>query len=69
MFSLQQKVSVKVTGSRRLENGLVVPGPLKAQTPSRAIAMSLEREILQLKELCGHMDIGVETLRKIRTFS
>lgn len=36
------EVSVKVTGSRRLENGLVVPGSFKAQTPSRAIAMSFE---------------------------
>ena len=33
------EVSVKVTGSRRLENGLVVPESFKARTPSRAIAM------------------------------
>ena len=63
------EVSVKVTGSRRLENGLVVPGSFKARTPSRAIAMSFEWDILRLKELCAHMDIRVETLRKIPTFS
>ena len=63
------EVSVKVAGSRRLENGLVVPGTFKARTPSRAIATKSEREILQLKELCAHMDISVETLRKIPTFS
>ena len=31
------EVSVKVAGSRRLANGLVVPGTFKARTPSRAI--------------------------------
>ena len=36
------EVSVKVTGSRRLENELVVPGSFKVRTPSRAIAMSFE---------------------------
>ena len=63
------EVSVKVTGSRRLENGLVVPGSFKARTPSGAISMSFEWGILRLKELCAHMDIRVETLRKIPTFS
>ena len=47
------EVSVKVTGSRRLENGLVVPGTLKARTPSRAIARKFEWEILRLKEPTG----------------
>ena len=63
------EVSVKVTGSRRLENGLVVPGSFKARMPSRAIAVSFERDILRLGELYAHMDIRVETLRKIPTFS
>ena len=61
--------SVKVTGSRRLENGLVVPGTFKARTPSRTIARKFEGEILQLKELCTHRDISVETLRKISMLS
>ena len=63
------EVSAEVTGSRRLENGPVVPGTFKARTPSRAIATKFEREILRLKELCAHMDISVETLRKIPTLS
>ena len=63
------EVSVKVTGSRRLENGLVVPGTFKARTPSKAIATTFEREILRLKELCAHMDISVEKLRKIPSFT
>ena len=47
------EVSVKVRGSRRLENGLVVPGAFKARKPSRAIATKFEREISGLKELCA----------------
>lgn len=47
------EVSVKVTGSRRLENGLVVPGTFKVRTPSRAIATKFERETLRLRELCA----------------
>ena len=54
------EVSAKVTGSRRLENGLVVPRTFKARTPSRAIATKFEREILRLKELCAHMDIQLK---------
>ena len=63
------EVSVKVAGPRRLKRGLVVPGTFKARTPNRATATKFEREILRLKELCAHMDISVETLRKISTFS
>ena len=63
------EVSAKVTGSRRLENGLVVPGTFKARTTSWAIATKFEREILRLKELWAHMDISVETLRKIPALS
>ena len=55
------EVSVKVTGTRRLWNGLVVPGTFKARTLSGAIATKFKREILRLKELCAHMDISVET--------
>ena len=39
------EVSLKVTGSRSLENGPVVPGTCKARTPSRVIATKFEREI------------------------
>lgn len=65
----ENEVSVKVTGSRKLENGLVVPGTFRARTPSRAIATKFEQEMLWLKELCAHMDISVSTLRKIPLFS
>ena len=42
-------------------------GTYKARTPSRAIGTKFERDILLLKELCAHMDVSVETLRKIPT--
>ena len=61
------EVSVKVTGSRGLENGLVVPGTFKVSIPSKAT--KFEWEILRMKELCAHMDLSVETLRKIPTLS
>ncbi len=57
-------VQFKVTGSRRLENGLVVPGTFLARTTSRAIATKFEEEIIRLKELCTHMDITVQKLRR-----
>ena len=60
----ENKVQVKVTGSRRLENGLVVPGSFLARTTSRAIATKFEEETIRLKELCTHMDITVEKLRR-----
>ena len=52
----ENQVQVKVTGSRRLENG-----PFVARTTSRAIATTFEEEIIRLKELCTYMDITVET--------
>jgi len=53
-----------VTGSRRLENGLVFPGFFLARMTSRAIATKFEEEIICLKELCTHVDITVEKLRR-----
>ena len=60
----ENNVQVKVTGSRRLENGLVVPGSFLARTTSRAIATKFKEKIIRLKELCTHMDITVEKLRR-----
>ena len=60
----ENKVQVKVTGSMGLENGLVVPGSFLARTTSRAIATKRREEIIRLKELCTHMDITVEKLRR-----
>ena len=62
------EIAVKIIGSRRLENGLVVHGAFIARTPSRAIASKFEREILRLKELCIHMEIAVERLMRILAF-
>ena len=39
------EVFAKVTGSRRLENGLVTPGTLKVQAPSRTISVETLRKI------------------------
>jgi len=59
---------VKVTGPRRLENGLVVPGSFLARTISRTIATKFEEEIIRLKNLCTQMDITVEKLRQDHCF-
>jgi len=53
----ENTVQVKVTGSRRLENGLVVPRSFLARMTSRAITTKFEEEIIHLKNLCTHMDI------------
>ena len=58
----ENKVQVKVTGSRRLENGAFL-----ARTTSKAIATKFEEEIIRLKELCTYMDITVEKLRRKTT--
>ena len=63
------EVYVKVTGSKTLENGLIVPYTFKTRTPNRTTDMKFEWEILRLKELSAHMDISVKTLRKIPTLS
>ena len=60
----ENKVQVKVTGARRLRNGLVVQGSFKTRTTSRAIATKFEEEIIRLKEFCIHIDIIVEKLRR-----
>ena len=64
----ENKGQVKVTGSRRLENGLVVPASFLARMTSRAIATKFEEEIIRLKELCTRMDITVEKLRRRALF-
>ena len=59
----ENKVQVKVTGLRRLENGAFL-----ARTTSRAIATKFEEEIIRLKELCTYMDITVENQTKTTVF-
>ena len=53
----ENKVQVKVNGSRKQENGLAVPGSFLAKTTSRAIATKFEEQIIRLKNLCTHMEI------------
>ena len=53
----ENEMPLKVNGSRRLENGLVVPGSFLAKTTSRAIATKFEEEIIRLKNLLTHKEI------------
>ena len=59
IFLKLAKVPVKVTGSRRQENGLAVPGSFLTRTTSRVMIRTtkFEEEIIRLKSLCTHMDI------------
>lgn len=56
-------MKAKVTGSRIPENGLVVSSAIIVRTTKKVIAMKFD--VLRMKDLCGHMDIEVEALRKI----
>ena len=49
---------VEVTGPRRLENGLVVPGKFTASTKSSAIGQKLKETVMHtVKELYKHMEM------------
>ena len=52
---------VEVTGPRRLENGLVVPGKFTASTKSSAIGQKLKETIMRIKELYMHMAMETTT--------
>lgn len=56
-------VEVKVTGKRKLENGLVVPGTFKAVTRSRRLGAKFNEELDKVKLLCAHMDIEIKQMR------
>ena len=47
-------IIVQITGPRRLENGLAVPGKFTAFTKSAA---KLKEQITHIAELCKHMEI------------
>ena len=47
-------IIIEITGPRRLENGLDVPGKFTAFTKSAA---KLKEQITHVKELCRHMEI------------
>ena len=55
---------VEVTGGRKLENGLVIPGTLKAITRSRQLGAKFHEELANVKRLCTDMDISLEEMRR-----
>ena len=57
------QVVVEVTGSRKLENGLVIPGTFKAVTRSRRLGAKFYEELNKVKQLCAHMDISIKEMR------
>ena len=57
------RVVVEVTGSRKLENGLVIPGTFEAVTRSRRLGAKFYEELNKVKQLCAHMDISIKEMR------
>ena len=45
------------------ENGLVIPGPLKAVTRSRRLGAKFYEEVNKVKQLCAQMDIPIKEMR------
>ena len=60
----------KITGPRRLKNGLAVSGKFTAFTKSAAIGQKLKEQLTHIKELCKHKEIEItgSDLRE-RTYS
>ena len=55
---------VEVTGSRKLENGPVIPGTFKAVTRSRRLGAKFYEELNnKVKQLCAHMNISIKEMR------
>ena len=52
----------KVTGPRKLENGLVVPGSFPAFTQSLEMGQIFKKELLRVQVFCQHMDISIRTV-------
>jgi len=57
-------VVVEVTGGKKLENGLIIPGTFKAITRSRRLGAKFHEELTNVKRLCTHMDISLEEMRR-----
>ena len=53
----------EVTGSRKLENDLVIPGTVKAVTRSRRLGATFYEELNKVKQLCANMDISIKEMR------
>ena len=63
LMKIIMQVVVEVTGSRKLENGLVIPGTFKAVTRSRRLGAKFYEELNKVKQLCAHMDISIKEMR------
>ena len=58
------QVVVEVTGSRKLENGPVIPGTFKAVTRNRRLGAKFYEELNnKVKQLCAHMNISIKEMR------
>ena len=55
---------IEITGPRRLENGLVMPGKFTAFTKSAAIWKNFKEQITHLEELCKHMEIEITGMKE-----
>ena len=62
-FYEDNQVVVEVTGSRKLENGLVIPVTSKAVTRSRRLEAPFNKELNKVKQVCAHMDISIKEMR------
>ena len=57
-------IIAEITGPRRQENGLVVPGKFTAFTKSVAIGQKLKEQKSHAQELCKHMEIEITESEK-----
>ena len=63
------KITASVIGSRKRENGLVVPCLYRATTQKLKVAMVLHKELMSAKEMCQHMDIIVKEFENNKKFA
>ena len=54
------KITASVIGSRKRENGLVVPCLYRATTQKLKVTIVLHKDPTSTKEMCQHMDIIVK---------
>ena len=58
------QVVVEVTGSRKLENDLIIPGNFKTVTRSRRLGAKLYEQLDKVKQLCPRMDISIKEKKR-----
>ena len=54
------KITASVIGSRKRENGLVVPCLYRGTTQKLKVAVISHKELMGTKEMCQHMDTSVK---------